>query len=205
MKTLLLSVVLITSASQVFGQKLSDLVDLYKEEAEFTFGLNHRRTHIYNEFGTIYGAFFGLNFDRRLKNTFLFSSTIFPIGKASDLDASYKRTRLHFAGVTEEYTYFKRNRFRLSTYASLGYGISQYELLSPQGLVMEQGRVGIMPLELGLHAAYELIPWLELRVGAGWRFFLLGHDKGLSGYYAKVALGLKYTALKNALKTGTLF
>lgn len=204
MKALLVSILLIGSAADALGQKLSDLILLYNEEAEFTFGLNNRRTHIYDDFGTIYGVFFGLNFDRKLRNTFLLSSTIVPLGQASEEGVAYSRASFHFVGVTEEYTYFKKNRIKFSAYASLGYGFSKYQLRSYQHELLLEYTRGIVPLELGLHTTYEIIPWLELRAGLGWRFFLRGNQNGLSGYYFKIALGLKYKAFKKALKNKSL-
>ena len=181
------------------AQGIRDIFDLYKKEAELTIGFNNRRTHIHSDFGVIYGLKAGLNFDRRLKNTFGLNSTIISLGAPNNEQPVYQTARLHFLSIAEEYVYFKRQRFSLSTYASFGYGINQYELANLSGQVLESGRGNIVPMELGLQGAYLILTWLDLRLGGGWRFMLYGNQPGLSGYFFKVGLGFKYKAFKQSI------
>lgn len=174
------------------------MLKLYKKEAELTIGFNNRRTHIHNEFGVIYGFKIGLNFDRRLKNTFGLNSTIIPLGQPTYQGAFSRASRLHFISITEEYIYFKKNRLNLSTYASFGYGINQYELFNGVGEVIGSGHRSILPVEFGLQSSYFIFTWLEARLGGGWRFILFPNQDDLSGYFFKAGLGFKLKAFKKA-------
>ncbi len=177
---------------------IAQIKKIYKSDAELTFGFNNRRTHIYNQFGTIYGLKVGVNFDRRLKNTFGVSSTIFPIGKAENEGKSYKTARLHFASLMEEFIFYRRGNLNFSTYFNVGYGFNFKEVFDQNSILTAKIRETIAPIEFGLQSSYLMISWLEFKVGAGWRVMVLGADDGLNGYFFKLGAGIKYKAFKRA-------
>lgn len=180
------------------GQDKEKLLDIYKKNGEFTFGLNNRRTHIHNQFGVIYGFKVGLNFDRRLKNTFGINSTLFPIGAPLIENEAYTTAKLHFVNIAEEYIFYKKQRLSFSTYASVGYGLNFYEIWPENSNQAIFGRNRVVPFEFGMQFYYIILKWIELNVGAGWRLFLVGNESGLPGYFFKVGAGIKYKAFKTA-------
>ncbi|MFY0674648.1 MAG: hypothetical protein JXQ87_14710 [Bacteroidia bacterium] len=184
--------------TDAFGQWNTEVFDLYKKDAELTIGFNNRRTHLYNEFGTIYGFKIGLNFDRRLKNTFVLSSTIFDLGKPENEGESYKSTQLHFASIAEEFTFYAKRNLSFSTYFTVGYGVSVMRAFGAGNIPVFTEKRRVIPFEFGLQTSYVVFTWLDLRAGAGWRLFALGNDDGLSGYFFKVGAGVKYKAFRKA-------
>ena len=186
-------------ATNAFAQWKTNVFELYKKDADLTIGFNNRRTHLYNQFGTIYGFKIGLNFEKRLKNTFVFSSTIFELGKPENEGEAYKTAQLHFASIAEEFTFYKKGNLSFSTYFTIGYGFNVLRAYGAGNVLMFTERRHIVPIEYGLLTSYVVFTWLDLRAGLGWRNFIIGNDDGLSGYFFKVGAGIKYKALKKAL------
>lgn len=204
MKTILVRFLVIGfcffSSVNLKAQNLLVWLEPYKKEAEIVIGFNNRRTHIYNELGVIYGFKFGLNFDRKLKNTFGINGNIKPLGKPNEPYTNYLRARLLYFDVAEEYKVFKHNRFALFSLVGLGYGWAYRDFYNEMGNILLKEKVRIMPLEAGIESGYYIIKWLELRVGFGYRFFPLGASYNLSGYYFKIGAGIKSRILYNTLK-----
>lgn len=188
-------------SQEVMSQKLSNFLKYYEREWEPTVGFNNRRTHIYNELGTLYGFRFGLNFDKRLKNTLGINTTLFRLGQPQDDIQNFKTTRLWFFSVTEEFRFYTYKKFSTISFASLGLGWSFQNEYSPQMNLLNSSRNTIVPIELGLHAEYRLWHWLALKAGGGWRFFPVGYDQGLAGYYIKLGAGVNAKWVISLLKT----
>ncbi|MGB0429571.1 MAG: hypothetical protein ACPGLV_03795 [Bacteroidia bacterium] len=199
MKRLLLLVLIFVVSVASNAQIKFDVFELYKKDAELTIGFNNRRTHLHNEFGTIYGFKVGLNFDRRLKNTFVISSTIIDLGKPKSMGATHKTAQLHFASIAEEFTFYTKQNLSFSTYFTLGYGVNfQKTYTAAQDLLVAEQRP-ILPIEFGLQTSYIVFTWLDIKAGAGWRHLLVGNYSGLSGYFFKLSAGIKYKAFRKAL------
>lgn len=170
----------------------------YNKNYEPTVGLLNRRTHIYGQGGTIYGLKAGLNFDKRLKNTVCISGTAFRLGNP---ESDYlKNTQLVYVSVAEEFRFYQYKRISAISFFNIGYGWSLWQSFNELSTQINSGVQRVAPLEMGLHGDYLINPWLSLTFGAGWRFFLYGHDPGLGGYYAKIGLGISFKQLKLALK-----
>jgi len=52
------------------------------------------------------------------------------------------------------------------------------------------GRNLIIPIEIGVQSSYDVLPWLRVKVGGGWRFVLPDFSYDLSGYYFKFGLNI---------------
>jgi len=82
----------------------------------------------------------------------------------------------------------------MTTYLQAGIGNNFYRQLTPSGTEVNKGKQLIIPIETGLHFSYELLTYLKLRTGFGWRFVTPDNSRELSGYYVK--LGLSFNLKK---------
>lgn len=188
------------TTQETVAQKRQGFLKYYERDWEPTIGFNNRRTHIYNEPGTLYGFRFGLNFDKKLKNTLGVNTTLFRLGKPQNETQNFKTTRLWFLSVTEEFRFYSYKKFSAISYVSFGIGWSFQKDFSPQSELLSSQVKTILPIELGLHSEYKLWDWLALKAGGGWRFFPVGHDKGLAGYYVKLGAGVNAKWVISILK-----
>jgi len=176
----------------LFGQSLENPIKSLKGKRDFIFGIDNRRTHIQGQSTVIYGAYFGLGFDKKLRFKFGFSGTPFEVGRTQDSWGNVSRHRLVFLTLGEEFDFYIKNRFRLTTYiqSGVGFDYSRIQLLDGSSLVLP--RRTIVPIELGVNFSYDFYPWLRAKLGGGWRFVLPEHSRELSGYFLKIGLGFNW-------------
>jgi hypothetical protein len=82
----------------------------------------------------------------------------------------------------------------MTTYLQAGIGNNFYRQLNQNGIEVSKGKELIIPFETGLHFSYDLLKYLKLRTGFGWRFVIPNHSRALSGYYVK--LGFSFSLRK---------
>ena len=175
--------------SDLQAQEVQNPFELFRDKKEFIFGLDNRRTHIYHQSTTIYGAYMGVGFGGKLRFKAGVSGTPFEVGEVITDDNLAIKNRLFFFNVGEEFDFLYFSKLRFTTYVQLGWGYNYFRELDPNGLELFKGRKTIVPLELGLHSSYDFLPWLNLKLGGGWRFVFPFSTNNLSGYYFKVGLG----------------
>ncbi len=69
-----------------------------------------------------------------------------------------------------------------------------------------KGKQLIIPIETGLHFSYDLLTYLKLKTGFGWRFLAPNNSRELSGYYVKFGLSFnlkKFNKTRSDNKTTT--
>lgn len=76
----------------------------------------------------------------------------------------------------------------MTTYLQAGIGKNFYRQINQNEIEVKKGKQLIIPIETGLHCSYELLPYLKLRTGFGWRFVASNNSRELSGYYLKLGL-----------------
>lgn len=177
----------------LFGQSLENPVSSLKGKRNFIYGVDNRRTHIKGQSTIIYGAYLGLGFDEKLRFKLGISGTPFNVGKTQDAAGLITRHRLVFLTLGEEFDFYIKNRFRLTTYFQAGLGFDYSVLQVANGPSLSQQRKTIVPLEFGFHANYDLFPWLRAKLGGGWRFVLPLQSRELSGYYVKIGFGFYWS------------
>lgn len=161
-----------------------------KSKKEFIYGIDNRRTHIKDHNALIYGAYLGIGFGGRVKFKFGISGTPFEKGKFVDAQGHIKRNRLIFGTIGEEYDFYIKNKFRLTSYVQFGAGYNYYRIIDSLDTEKSKGRNLILPLELGIHANYDVLPWLRAKLGGGWRFVFPDYSSDLSGYYIKIGFSV---------------
>lgn len=193
MTRLIFGIVLLLSFQDGIGQPVVrfDGWKAYQKDWVFTAAFNNRRTKIHEEMGTIYGVEVGLRFNDRLENSVGMSFTLKPLGQLDGQQSSYRQAQLLFITVGEEFEFLRYKRFAGITYVHGGYGWSYYTEYNAQEEMLRRGIDRIVPLELGLLATYDVIPWAYIKVGAGWRFEFLSKEEGLDGYFVKLGGGIR--------------
>jgi hypothetical protein len=101
---------------------------------------------------------------------------------------------LLFASIGEEFDFYQYKKFGMTTYLQAGIGHNFLKHLNLNGTEVSKGKDLIIPIETGLHFSYDLLTFLKLRTGFGWRFVTPYNSRTLSGYYIK--LGLSFNLKK---------
>jgi len=57
-----------------------------------------------------------------------------------------------------------------------------------KGTEVNKDKQLIISIETGLHFRYDLLPYLKLKTGFGWRFVAPDNSRELGGYYVKLGL-----------------
>lgn len=172
------------------AQELSNPFQTFKEKKVFIYGVDNRRTHIKSHSTLIYGLYLGIGFGGKLRFKAGISGTPFEKGKFTDDQGKIKKNRLVFINLGEEFDFLIINRFRMTTYFQAGLGYNYFRVLDASKIEIQRGRNLIIPLESGLQANYDLLPWLRAKVGGGWRFVLPDYSYDLSGYYIKIGFSI---------------
>jgi hypothetical protein len=197
------SLVLIVSLSisiPINAQDNHRLLDHFKEKKKLTYGLNNRHTIILHERATIYAGFIGIKFGNRLKHVITLNSTGFWVGNPARLSVLGRQpveAQLNFIGLSEEYLFWKKKRWALSSYMHMGVGKGRFRSVTPDmNIVHTQW---IYPLEMGLLTGYSPNPWLELRLGGGYRYTFNAGDWPLHSMYVKIGAGVNLRVLQSKL------
>ena len=171
-----------------YSQNITDPFETLNKGREIVYGLDNRRTHIYQQHTVIYGLYSGISFGKKLRFKIGLNGTPFEIGKFPDENGIIKKNRLFFASIGEEFDFYQYKRLGMTTYLQAGIGNNFYRQLNQKGTEVNKGKQLIIPIETGLHFSYDLLPYLKLKTGFGWRFVAPNNSRELSGYYAKIGL-----------------
>jgi hypothetical protein len=189
-----------------FSQNITNLFETLKQKREIVYGLDNRRTHIHEHNTVIYGLYSGIGFGKKLRFKIGINGTPFEVGKFVDENGILKKNRLLFASLGEEFDFYQYKKFGMTTYLQAGIGYNFYRQLTQSGTEINNGKQLIIPIETGLHFSYDLLTYLKLKTGFGWRFVAPKNSKELSGYYLKLGLSFnlkKFNESRKDKKTKT--
>lgn len=173
----------------------------WEKKKELLYGIDNRRTHIQQQSTLIYGLYTGVGFGGVLRLKIGISGTPFEVGRTADLFGNTQRNRFYFLNIGQEFDFYVKNRFRITAYGQAGYGFNDFRLEDENNQTVNMGRVQIIPLEIGLHANYDIFPWLRFKLGGGWRFVFPESASYLSGYYIKIGFGVSAPKLLNSYRS----
>jgi len=176
------------------SQNVENPFETLKKKKEIVYGIDNRRTHIYQHHTVIYGLYSGISFGKKLRFKIGINGTPFEVGRFVDENGILKKNRLFFASLGEEFDFYQYKKFGMTTYLQAGIGNNFYRQLTQSGTEVNKGKQLIIPIETGLHFSYDLLTYLKLRTGLGWRFVPPNNSRELSGYYVK--LGLSFNLKK---------
>lgn len=177
-----------------YSQNITNPFESLKKKKEIVYGLDNRRTHIHQHHTVIYGFYSGISFGKKLRFKIGINGTPFEVGKFIDEHELLKKNRLFFASVGEEFDFYQYKRFGMTTYLQAGIGNNFYRQINQNGIEVNKDKQLIIPIETGLHFSYDLLTYLKLRTGFGWRFVAPNNSSEFSGYYIK--LGLSFNLKK---------
>jgi hypothetical protein len=177
-----------------YSQNITNPFETLKKKKEIVYGLDNRRTHIHQHHTVIYGLYSGISFGNKLRFKIGINGTPFEVGKFVDDNGILKKNRLFFASIGEEFDFLQYKKFGMTTYLQAGIGNNFYRQLNTDGTEVNKAKELIIPIETGLHLSYDLLTYLKLRTGFGWRFVAPNNSRELSGYYVK--LGLSFNLKK---------
>ncbi|MFY9307703.1 MAG: hypothetical protein WAQ28_01515 [Bacteroidia bacterium] len=190
-----------TCTSQVFENPVETL----EQKKRFIYGIDNRRTHIQSDGVLIYGLYLGIEFGGKLRLKVGASGTPFKVNTTIDKTGMPRHNHLAFVNLGEEFDFLIIKKFRFTTYVQSGFGYDYYKELDISGNIKKKGRNIIIPIELGLHANYDLLPWLRAKLGGGWRFVAPSYSDYLSGYYMKIGASIHTQKFIAAYKKKELF
>jgi len=170
------------------SQNVTSPFETLKKKKEIVYGLDNRRTHIYQHHTVIYGLYSGISFGKKLRFKIGLNGTPFEVGKFVDENGIVKKNRLLFASLGEEFDFYQYKKFGMTTYLQAGIGNNFYRQLNQIGTEVNKGKQLIIPIETGLHFSYDLLTYLKLKTGFGWRFVAPDYSRELGGYYVKLGL-----------------
>ncbi|MFN7326025.1 MAG: hypothetical protein ACK5SQ_05550 [Chitinophagales bacterium] len=185
-----------------YPQSIRNPIETLKEKKEIIFGLDNRRTPIHQHNTVIYGLYSGISFGKKLRFKVGLNGTLLEVGKFIDENNILKKNRLFFATIGEEFDFYQYKKFGMTTYLQAGIGNNYFRQLNKNGTEVDNGRQLIIPIETGLHFSYDLIPFLGLKTGFGWRYVTPKNSRELGGYYVKLgfSFNLKKITEKRAVK-----
>ena len=187
-----LFVIIMLYLSKGFSQTLTKPFEILKEKKEIVYGLDNRRTHIHKHRAVIYGLYSGISFGKKLRFKIGINGTPFEVGKFVDENGILKKNRLLFVSLGEEFDFYQYKKIGMTTYLQAGIGYNYYRQLNANGEGLKKGKELIIPIETGLHFSYELLTYLKLKAGFGWRFVTPDISRELSGYYVKLGLNFNF-------------
>lgn len=185
-----LGILVLLTTQYSFAQYWTNPVKPFKSKKELIYGIDNRRTHIYQHNTLIYGIYTGISLEDKLRFKVGISGTPFERGRFIDDDGLLTLNRLVFVNIGEEFDYFIKERFRLTSYVQVGFGYNYYRKLNDSEEETETGRNTIIPVEIGSHMNYDLNSWARLKLGGGWRFVFPETSSSVSGYYIKLGVGV---------------
>lgn len=99
-----------------YSQNITNPFETLKKKREIVYGLDNRRTHIYQHHTVIYGLYSGISFVKKLRFKIGINGTPFEIGKFVDENGIIKKNRLFFASLGEEFDFYQYKKIGMSTY-----------------------------------------------------------------------------------------
>lgn len=200
MKQTFLGLLFICFSFASYGQVGDFLFKYFKEKKSVTYGLNNRRTTVFQDKATIYGGYLGIKFGSQLKHVITLNSTVFWVGDYVDESGlnMANEVQLNFVGFSEEFVFWRRNQWAFSSYLHFGLGKAKFRENNAVDIL--ENRL-VYPLEFGIHSGYSPTEWLEFRLGGGYRYVLNSGEVSLHGFYYKIGAGLNLQKCKDWTKS----
>jgi hypothetical protein len=146
----------------------------FKEKPRVFVGFHNRNTFIRSYQTKLYGIIGGLDYDQKVKiyvglygfggqnRTLLVNDPDFAT------DSVYRSLSTNNLSIALEYTYFNFKRLSLSMPIQAGFGGVYLDYIGDNKLLKHTNNV-IIPIEIGSNAYLELLDWIGLKGGVGYR------------------------------------
>ncbi len=163
---------------------------------ELIIKFDNRRTHINGDFTAIYGIITGLSIHHSTRIKLGINSTGFHAGRKDGGKQRNSVSRMFYYSIGGEYDLIDLPKITIIPFLKVGLGRHYYQVYDQDQVKLEDFSEKILPLEVGIYLSDHLNPWLDLKVGGGWRWVLLNSGDRLGNYFLKVGLGLHLKKLR---------
>jgi hypothetical protein len=166
------------------------------------FGLNSKVSTISGEPSRTLRLFGGLDYNKKMRFELGFNympQAAVEVDYKGVSDTILTTNQLAYWGVQAEYTFYRKNRWKLSYPVQLGWGLSKYTERLNQDL-KESTTISIVPLEVGANAVYYFYDWIGIKGGMGIRMSFGRSFTTLSGPYYNLGIALYAGELYRILK-----
>lgn len=169
-------------------------------------GFHNRNTFVNTSKVKLYGVVAGLDFNDKLKvfagYYFFNSSQRERILYSTDFafDTVYKDNRMNYFSLGSEYVFFRKGRISTSWPSQIGVGKlrSSYSIID--SILVQKDHL-IIPIESGVNGYYDILNWLVLKAGVGYRISIGNRDAfELSSPYYNLGLTIKIGNLYDELQ-----
>lgn len=187
---------------------LDSIATALKGEHAVFLGFHNRNTFILSERTKLFGIVGGLDFDERVKlyaGLYGFGredGTILIGRQDLGVDTAFRFTSTSNFSLGIDYDYFKKNRLSLSIPLQIGIGNVAYEYTqSDRRTMVRSDNYLVLPIETGMNAYYELLPWAGIKAGAGYRLSMGKKEvRRLSSPYYNFGLAILLAPLYRDIK-----
>ncbi len=142
---------------------------------KFFIGFHNRNTIVQSNKIKMFGIIGGLDYAKKVK----FYVGVYGFSKANETlllnndfgrDSVYRNISTSNFSLGVEYSYYKKSRVTLSLPIQVGIGSVSYQYYeSDKTTKLVTENFNMMPLEFGTNAYLELLPWVGLKGGVGYR------------------------------------
>lgn len=187
---------------------LDSIAHALKGEYSAFLGFHNRNTFILSEKTKLFGIVGGLDFNERVK---LYAG-LYGFGREDQtqligrqdlgVDTAYRFTSTSNFSLGIDYDYSKKNRLSLSIPLQIGIGNVAYEYTqSDRRTMVRSDNYLVLPIETGMNAYYELLPWAGIRAGVGYRLNIGKKEvRRLSSPYYNLGLAIRLAPLYQDIK-----
>ncbi|MDA8886358.1 hypothetical protein N9I68_02145 [Bacteroidia bacterium] len=141
----------------------------------FFVGFHNRNTIVQSNKTKMFGVIGGLDYAKKVK---LYVG-VYGFGKANETlllnndfarDSIYRNISTSIFSLGVEYSYYQKSIVTLSLPLQVGIGSVRYQYYeSDKTTILAKESFNMMPLEFGTNAYLELLPWVGLKGGVGYR------------------------------------
>ncbi|MFT5724064.1 MAG: hypothetical protein ACI9JN_001181 [Bacteroidia bacterium] len=172
----------------------------------FVFGINSKISSVSGDPSRTMRLFAGLDYNKKLRFELAlnYMPNVAVDNRINDkTDTTITTNQMVYWGLQTEYTFYRKNRWKLSYPVQLGWGVNQYTQRINRDLKENTNKM-VVPLEIGANAIYYFYDWVGIKAGMGVRMSFGTSFSTLSGPYYNIGIafyaGELYKTVKAKLK-----
>ncbi|MFT5511655.1 MAG: hypothetical protein ACI8SE_000048 [Bacteroidia bacterium] len=192
--------------SSVQAQVIDSVRKALTYKPHIVFGLNGKTSIVSGDPYRTMRLFTGLDYNKKIRFELAYNYMPLPaVDKVvvNRTDTITKVNNLRYLGFQTEYTFFRKNRWKLSYPVQIGIGRNRYTERINGSLNVVRKPI-VLPVELGVNAVYLLTDWFGLKAGMGVRMSFGKSFSTLSGPYSNFGLALYPGELYGQIKAKTI-
>lgn len=201
--TFALVISIVTSVVQ--AQVMDSVKKALTYKPRIVFGLNGRISTVSGDPHRTMRLFTGLDYNKKVRFELAYNFMPLPAVNhetINTVDSLTQVNSLNYLGLQVEYTFFRKNHWKLSYPLQIGIGRNRYtERIN--GDLRVASKLPVVPIELGVNAVYLFTDWVGLKAGMGVRMSFGKSFSTLSGPYSNFGIALYAGELYRQIKAKT--